>query len=112
MTRYANLRELVAYFAASPEEQFTHDLGADEAVNHIPNPLEYMLDLGELTTAQVERVRQLEALIDQYCAHPGVKPWHDEAALFSDPSWAQIRLLAAAVLKRLPDAIGESEEPS
>ena len=109
MTRYAFLRQSVAYFAASAEEQLAHDMGADDAVNDIPFPLEDMFECGELTQAEIELIRPLEDLIKQYCSSPGLKPWSDEAALRADPSWAQIRSLAIHVLGRLPDECREND---
>ena len=103
MTRYGLLRESVAYFAASPEDQLAHDWSADDAVNDTPYPLDHMLEQGEITPAEIGIVRPLEKLIEQYCSSQGVKPWHDEAVLFSDPFWAQIRSLAADILGQLPD---------
>jgi len=103
MTRYAFLRQSIAYFAGSPDDQLAHDWGADEAVNDTPYPLEHMLEHGEITPEEISILRPLETLIGQYCSSPGEKPWHDEALLLSDPQWAQIRSLAAEILKRLPD---------
>jgi hypothetical protein len=109
MTRYAFLRRSVAYFAASPENQLAHDWGADDAVNDTPYPLEHMLEHDEITPAEIAILRPLETLIGQYCSSQGVKPWHDEAVLFSDPMWARIRALATEILERLPDEERESD---
>lgn len=103
MTRYDALRDSIAYFAAPPGTQVAHDMGADEAVNETPYPLEDMLECGELTTVEVEAIRPLEELIADYCTIDGPKPWHNESLLFSDPNWAAIRVLAAEVLEQLPD---------
>jgi hypothetical protein len=108
-TRYTLLRKSIAYFAASPEDQLAHDLGADDAVNDIPYPLEHMLPHGEITPAEIDLIRPLEGLIDDYCSSDGVKPWDDETVLFSDPMWAGIRDRAARILKQLPDEERESD---
>jgi len=102
MTRYALLRRSIAYFAASPEDQLAHDMGADDAINEFPHPLQDMLEHGEITTAEIRIIRPLEELIEQYCSSQGVKPWHDEGALFADPLWAEIRSVAVALLEQLP----------
>jgi hypothetical protein len=103
MTRYAHLRKSIAYFAASPEDQLAHDMGADDAVNELPYPLQDMLEHGEITKAAIRNIRPLEELIEQYCASQGAKPWHDEGALFSDPLWQRIRSVAASLLEKLPN---------
>lgn len=109
MTRYALLRESIAYFAASPADQLAHDLGPDDAVNETPYPLEHMLECGEITPAEIGILRPLEELIERYCVSGGLKPWHDEAMLFSDPHWAQIRSVANEIIHKLPDEERESD---
>jgi hypothetical protein len=103
MTRYTLLREWVAYFAASAEDQLTHDLGADDAVNESPHQLEDVLHCGELTPDEASLISRLEDLILHYCSQLGAKPWHDEVALVGDPEWAKIRTVAADTLQQLPD---------
>jgi hypothetical protein len=109
MTRYASLRASIAYFAATAESQLVHDLGSDDAVNETPYPLEDMLFYGEITSTEVDIIRPLEELIAEFCSKNGVKPWHDEALLASDPRWAKIRCLAADILKQLPEEKRESD---
>ncbi len=101
MTRYALLRGSVAYFASSAQDQLGHEWGADDAVSETPYPLEDMFDCGEITLAEINVVRPLATLIEQYAGSPGLKVWHDEALLFSDPAWAEIRTMAIAALERL-----------
>lgn len=110
MTRYALLREAIAYFASSAEVQLAHDWGADDAVDDTPYPLEAMLEGGELTPAENDIVRSFEEMVADYCSKEGAKPWHNEALLFSDPLWAQIRCTAAKVLDQLPDERRETSQ--
>ena len=109
MTRYASLRASISYFAAPAENQHAHDLGADDAVNETPYPLEDMLICGEITPAEVDIIRPLEELIAEFCSKDGAKPWRDETLLFSDPLWAQIRCIAADILNRLPEEQREDD---
>jgi hypothetical protein len=101
MSRYANLRESISYFAATPQEQLAHDWGADEAVNDQPYPLEDMLYCNEITQGEVDIIRPFEDMVLRYCSRDGLKPWNDEAALFHDSDWAEIRRVANNILKRL-----------
>lgn len=87
-------------------------MGADDAVNETPYPLQDMLERGEITLADIRAIRPLEKLVEQYCSSQGVKPWHNEAALFSDPLWAQIRSVAVALLERLPNDERENDHAS
>lgn len=104
MSRYSMLRQTIAYFAASADDQKAHDEGPDDMVCGVPFPLLYMLDHGEITTAEFDIIRPLEELIERYCESDSAKPWdqEDEAALFTEPRWAEIRHVAAAILAQLP----------
>jgi hypothetical protein len=98
------LRETVAYFAASADDQMAYYWGADDMVHDVPFPLEYMLDRGEITKAEFDIIRPLEMRIDRYCESNYCKLVEDEeAVLFADPLWAEIRPVAAAILAQLPD---------
>ena len=114
MTRYALLRDTIAYFAAPAEVQLTHDLGADDAVNDMETFFgahKDMIAYDEITLAEVDAIRPLDDLITRFCASDSVKPWEDEdeAPLFSDPLWAEIRCLAMEVIAQLPDEKRESD---
>ena len=103
------LRDTVAYFAAPADDQRAYFWGADDMVNDLPFPLEYMLEKGEITKAEFDIIRPLEGLIDRYCERNYNKLWEDEeAVLFSDPLWAEIRPVAAAILAQLPDEVREN----
>jgi hypothetical protein len=108
MSRYSMLRETVAYFAASADDQKAYYWGADDMVNEVPLPLGYMLEKGDITKAEFDIIRPLEELIDRYCER-NYKQWEDEdSVLFRDPLWAEIRPVAAAILAQLPDEVREN----
>jgi hypothetical protein len=119
-TRYQRLRETVANLAAPAEEQVRHldriftpmtggrsaaGYGNDELALEFDDIFQGagdMIDHGELTVAEKEAIRPLDALLAKWSAPGNAGFWRREA-LFDDPRWAEVRACAARALARLPD---------
>ena len=67
-----------------------------------------MLENGEVTQAEIERLRSLDELLDQWSGKSNAAFWARDA-LFSDPRWKIIRSRAADVFATVPD---ETREPA
>jgi hypothetical protein len=124
-TRYTLLREAVANLAATAEAQVAYldrsfstltGGGSAEAYGNNELALEFedsfiatghMLEYGEITQAEIERLRSLDELLGQWSGKTQAAFWAREA-LFSDPRWEIIRSRAAEVFATLPDETRES----
>lgn len=124
-TRYTLLREAVANLAAPAEAQVAYldrsfstltGGGSAEAYGNDELALEFedsfiamghMLEYGEITQAEIERLRSLDELLGQWSGKTHAAFWARDA-LFSDRRWEIVRSRAAEVLATLPDETRES----
>lgn len=119
LTRYDHLRLATCHLAASASEQqaYLNDLllplavdgnssayGCDELALQFEDyfiSVERMLAAGELSIEQVETLHILNDALERVSGEDNADFWRRNA-LQSDPRWANMRVLAQAVLKLLP----------
>ena len=119
-TRYQQLRQAVINLAAPAEEQvrylddsFAAITGRGSAAGYGNDELalelgdiflaaDDMIEHGELSHAEKEAVRPLDALLAGWSGRENADFWRREA-LFEDVRWAEVRACAAQALSRLPD---------
>lgn len=124
-TRYQQLRQAIGLLAQSADEQhawlesllgdLTPDAGAsaygsDElalAFGDIFMAAGDMLERGEISRAEIDAARPLDALLDAWSGTENADFWRREA-LWTDPRWEQVRESARGALSAFPD----EERPS
>jgi len=119
-TRYQQLRQAIARFAADADEQhaylesiFAHPTRTGDATGYGNDELAeefdgiyratgHMLEWGEITQEEIDAAKPLEALLDQWSGEQNADLWRREA-LWQDPRWEQVRQCARQVLSQYPD---------
>lgn len=127
-TRYELLREAVGVLAAPAAEQAAHldrlfsalvnggsaaAYGNDELACELEDifiAANDMIEHGELTEREAAAIRPVDTMLGDLSGKHHAAFW-ERNALADDPRWEQVRVLAAAALKKLPiesRAVGRS----
>ena len=125
-TRYQQLRQAIANLARPAEEQAAYldrlheplaDGGSAAAYGSDELALEFgdiycavgeMRRYGEITQAEVDAAKPLDALLDRWSGHENADFWTREA-LFLDARWDEVRHCARQALASLPEEERASE---
>ena len=124
-TRYQQLRQSISNLAASPVAQLAHlesifpnygsplpsgfntdELGLE--FGDIYCAVGHMLECGEITQAEIDAAKPLDALLEKLSGKANADFWTCEA-LRSDPRWEQVRRCASEALEAYPDEVRESD---